>query len=160
MRIVCWQTILMKYHSLFPLKIQKDVAKFVICYSRDFHTWYLQIEKSLQRIHQGMKNSMYTTAQSIENKVGGLSGWKDLLQAVGFRFEPSTNGLPPAVFFPQSDPAERLTQASASLQAILGLPHGSFVALAKFLASYEAGEAMIRVVSTITQIFGNFCFYR
>ena len=67
-----------------------------------------------------MKNSMYTTAQSIENKVGGLSGWKDLLQAVGFRFEPSTNGLPPAVFFPQSDPAERLTQASASLQALLG----------------------------------------
>ena len=103
-----------------------------------------------------MKNSMYTTAQSIENKVGGLSGWKDLLQAVGFRFEPSTNGLPPAVFFPQSDPAERLTQASASLQAILGLPHGSFVALAKFLASYEAGEAMIRVVSRITQIFWQF----
>ena len=64
---------------------------------------------------------MYTTAQSIENKVGGLSGWKDLLQAVGFRFEPSTNGLPPAVFFPQSDPAERLTQASASLQALLGM---------------------------------------
>ena len=107
-----------------------------------------------------MKNSMYTTAQSIENKVGGLSGWKDLLQAVGFRFEPSTNGLPPAVFFPQSDPAERLTQASASLQAILGLPHGSFVALAKFLASYEAGEAMIRVVSTISQILRNFCLYR
>jgi hypothetical protein len=63
---------------------------------------------------------MYTTAQSIENKVGGLSGWKDLLQAVGFRFEPSLNGLPPAVFFPQSDPGDRLTQASASLQALLG----------------------------------------
>ncbi|KAJ8312119.1 hypothetical protein KUTeg_009492 [Tegillarca granosa] len=30
------------------------------------------IEKSLQRIHQGIKNSMYTTFQSIENKVGGL----------------------------------------------------------------------------------------
>ena len=64
---------------------------------------------------------MYTTAQSIENKVGGLSGWKDLLQAVGFRFEPSLNGLPPAVFFPQTDPGSRLTQASASLQALLGM---------------------------------------
>lgn len=81
----------------------------------------VQIEKSLQRIHQGSKNSMYTTAQSIENKVGGISGWKDLLQAVGFRFEPSLNGLPPAVFFPQSDPGDRLTQASASLQALLGM---------------------------------------
>ena len=28
MRIVCWQTILMKYHTLFYWKIGKDVAKF------------------------------------------------------------------------------------------------------------------------------------
>lgn len=80
-----------------------------------------QIEKSLQRIHQGIKNSMYTTCQSIENKVGGIPGWKDLLQAVGFRFEAARNGLPPAVFFPQTDPGDRLTQASASLQALLGV---------------------------------------
>ena len=63
---------------------------------------------------------MFTTQQSIENKVGQVAGWKDLLQAVGFRFEPSTGGLPPAVFFPAADPNERLTQASASLQAFLG----------------------------------------
>lgn len=63
---------------------------------------------------------MFTTQQSIENKVGQAAGWKELLQAVGFRFEPSTDGLPPAVFFPQSDPNERLSQASASLQAFLG----------------------------------------
>ena len=36
MRIVCQQTILMKYHPLFFLKIKKDVAKFVICCSRDW----------------------------------------------------------------------------------------------------------------------------
>ena len=30
MRIVCWQTILMKYHTLFLSKIRKDVAKFVV----------------------------------------------------------------------------------------------------------------------------------
>ena len=35
MRIVCWQTILMKYHTLVFLKIRKDVAKFVVCCSRD-----------------------------------------------------------------------------------------------------------------------------
>ena len=33
MRIVCWQTILMKYHTLFFSKIGKDGAKFVICSS-------------------------------------------------------------------------------------------------------------------------------
>lgn len=63
---------------------------------------------------------MYTTQMSIENKVGNIPGWKDLLTSVGFRFEPAANGLPPAVFFPVTDPGERLTQCSASLQALLG----------------------------------------
>ncbi|KAH9507040.1 Tetratricopeptide repeat protein 28 [Dermatophagoides farinae] len=64
------------------------------------------VEKSLQRIQRGQKNAMYTTVQSIENKVGiNTQGWRELLIAVGFRFEPSsTNGLPACVFFPQSDP--------------------------------------------------------
>ena len=31
MRIVCQQTILMKYHTLIFSKIGKDVAKFVVC---------------------------------------------------------------------------------------------------------------------------------
>lgn len=42
--------------------------------------------------------------------------------SVGFRFEPASNGIPSSVFFPQSDPDERLTQCSASLQALLGMP--------------------------------------
>lgn len=64
---------------------------------------------------------MYTTQKSIENKVGPVNGWKELLISVGFRFEPASNGLPASVFFPQSDPGERLTQCSASLQALLGM---------------------------------------
>lgn len=78
------------------------------------------MEKSLQRINSGQKNAMYTTQQSIENKVGSVAGWKDILMSVGFRFEPASNGLPAAVFFPQSDPGERLVKCSSSLQALLG----------------------------------------
>ncbi|XP_059144707.1 tetratricopeptide repeat protein 28-like [Physella acuta] len=107
------------------------------------------VEKSLQRIQQGCKNSMFTTQQSIENKVGQVSGWKDFLQAVGFRFEPSTGGLPPAVFFPQADPNERLTQASASLQAFLGLPTSSVSAMSKFVSNFDVGEALIHVMRDI-----------
>lgn len=66
------------------------------------------------------KNAMYTTQKSIDNKAGSVSGWKDLLMAVGFRFEPATSSIPSSVFFPQSDPDERLSTASASLQALLG----------------------------------------
>lgn len=44
------------------------------------------VEKSLQRIHRGQKNAMYTTQKSIDNKAGSVNGWKDLLMAVGFRY--------------------------------------------------------------------------
>ena len=36
MRIVCRQTILIKYHSLFLSKARKDVTKFVVCCSCDW----------------------------------------------------------------------------------------------------------------------------
>ena len=36
MRIVCWQTILMKYLNLFFPENLKDVEKFVVCCSRDW----------------------------------------------------------------------------------------------------------------------------
>ena len=95
-----------------------------------------QVEKSLQRINRGSKNAMYTSQKSIENKIGDdVRGWKDLLISVGFRFEPATNGIPPSVFFPQNDPGERLTQCSASLQALLGLTQTSWTALSKLLSS-------------------------
>lgn len=102
------------------------------------------MEKSLQRINRGYKNAMYTSQKSIENKVGDeIKGWKDLLISVGFRFEPATNGIPPSVFFPQNDPGERLTQCSASLQALLGLTQTSWTALSRLLASPEAADEII-----------------
>jgi len=72
---------------------------------------------------------MYMTRSSIENRVGDVSGWQDILVAMGFRFESEpANGQAATVFFPTSDPGERLTQCSASLQALLGrlLPARTF----------------------------------
>lgn len=55
-------------------------------------------------------------------KVGGVPGWQALLSAVGFRldFSGSGAGLPAAVFFPMSDPGDRLQQCSTTLQSLLG----------------------------------------
>ena len=111
----------------------------------------MQVEKSLQRINRGYKNAMYTSQKSIENKVGNVEGWKDLLMSVGFRFEPAANGIPSAVFFPQSDPGERLTQCSASLQAILALSPTSWAALASLLASPESAD---EVMALFRQVVG------
>lgn len=63
---------------------------------------------------------MYTSQQSVENKVGGIPGWQALLTAVGFRLDPPASGLPAAVFFPTSDPGERLQQCSSTIQSLLG----------------------------------------
>ncbi|XP_037935520.1 tetratricopeptide repeat protein 28 [Teleopsis dalmanni] len=111
------------------------------------------VEKSLQRIHRGQKNAMYTTQKSIENKAGTITGWKDLLMAVGFRFEPAANGIPSSVFFPQADPEERLSQCSASLQALLALTPLTLQALAKLVNSSDVADDIIAVVRNVLSQF-------
>nr|XP_044988272.1 tetratricopeptide repeat protein 28 isoform X3 [Jaculus jaculus] len=101
------------------------------------------VEKSLQRIQNGQRNAMYTSQQSVENKVGGIPGWQALLTAVGFRLDPPASGLPAAVFFPTSDPGERLQQCSSALQALLGLPNPALQALCKLITASETGEQLI-----------------
>ncbi|KAL2099941.1 hypothetical protein ACEWY4_004335 [Coilia grayii] len=101
------------------------------------------VEKSLQRIQNGQRNSMYTSQQSVENKVGGVPGWQNLLMAVGFRLDLAGTGLPAAVFFPTADPGDRLQQCSATLQSLLGLPHPALQALCKLITISEAGEQLI-----------------
>ncbi|XP_074474121.1 tetratricopeptide repeat protein 28 isoform X1 [Sebastes fasciatus] len=103
------------------------------------------VEKSLQRIQSGQCNPMYTSQQSVENKVCGVPGWQALLSAVGFRldFSGSGAGLPAAVFFPTSDPGDRLQQCSTTLQALLGLTPPALQALCKLVTVSEAGEQLI-----------------
>uniref|UniRef100_A0AAQ6IQ82 Tetratricopeptide repeat protein 28 n=3 Tax=Anabas testudineus TaxID=64144 RepID=A0AAQ6IQ82_ANATE len=103
------------------------------------------VEKSLQRIQSGQCNPMYTSQQSVENKVGGVPGWQALLSAVGFRldFSGSSASLPAAVFFPTSDPGDRLQQCSTTLQSLLGLTPPALQALCKLVSTSEAGEQLI-----------------
>ncbi|XP_061589963.1 tetratricopeptide repeat protein 28 isoform X2 [Cololabis saira] len=104
------------------------------------------VEKSLQRIQGGHCNPMYTSQQSVENKVGGVPGWQALLSAVGFRldFSGSGAGLPAAVFFPTSDPGDRLQQCSTTLQSLLGLTPPALQALCKLVTASEAGDQLIQ----------------
>lgn len=101
------------------------------------------VEKSLQRIQNGQRNAMYTSQQSVENKVGGIPGWQALLTAVGFRLDPPASGLPAAVFFPTSDPGDRLQQCSSTIQSLLGLPNPALQALCKLITASETGEQLI-----------------
>nr|XP_019949215.1 PREDICTED: tetratricopeptide repeat protein 28-like [Paralichthys olivaceus] len=101
------------------------------------------VEKSLQRIQNGQRNSMYTSQQSVENKVGGIPGWQALLTAVGFRLDSAGTGIPAAVFFPTADPGDRLQQCSTTLQSLLGLPPPALQALCKLITASEAGEQLI-----------------
>lgn len=80
------------------------------------------MDKAQQRIRQGQRSSMYTADASINAKVKGASGWRELLKLLGFRFQKAANGLPDSVFFPSvtSGVAEKLAAASDHLHALLG----------------------------------------
>lgn len=80
------------------------------------------MDKAQQRIRQGQRSSMYTADASINAKVKGASGWRELLKLLGFRFQKAANGLPDSVFFPSvtSGVAEKLAAASNHLHALLG----------------------------------------
>ncbi|CAB4063457.1 Tetratricopeptide repeat protein 28 [Lepeophtheirus salmonis] len=94
------------------------------------------VEKSLQRIHRGFKNAMYTSQSAIENKIGNNVG--QLMESLHL------------FFFPQTDPAERLTQCSASLQAILSLSPNSIEALSRVLLStVDTADEIITILRQV-----------
>lgn len=65
---------------------------------------------------------MYTADASINAKVKGASGWRELLKLLGFRFQKASNGIPDSVFFPSVTigVADKLAAASNHLHALLG----------------------------------------
>ena len=75
------------------------------------------------------------------------------------RFESGANGTPPIVFFPLSDPGERLSQCSTSLQALLFMPRNALTPLSKLLTNFEAGEAIIQIVSTLSELLSTTEYY-
>lgn len=74
-----------------------------------------------------------------------------------FSFEPAANGIPSSVFFPQSDPEERLSQCSASLQALLALSATSLHALSKLVINPEIAEDIIGVMRNVVAQFPAKC---
>lgn len=70
-----------------------------------------------------------------------------------FSFEPAANAIPASVFFPQTDPEDRLSQCSASLQALLGLSTTSLHALSKLVNNSEISDDIIGVMRNIISQF-------
>lgn len=65
------------------------------------------------------------------------------------RFEPAANGIPSSVFFPQTNPDERLSQCSASLQALLALSPTTLHALSKLVNNAEIADDIIAVMRNV-----------
>lgn len=57
------------------------------------------------------------------------------------------------MFFPQSDPEERLTQCSASLQALLGLTSTTLQALSKLISNGDVADDIIGVIRSVISQF-------
>lgn len=76
-----------------------------------------------------------------------------IFQIIVYRFEPAANGIPSSVFFPQTDPEDRLSQCSASLQALLGLSPTSLHALSKLVNNPEIADDIIAVIKAVVAQF-------
>ncbi|KAK3754473.1 hypothetical protein QZH41_018994, partial [Actinostola sp. cb2023] len=125
------------------------------------------IDKALQRIRRGQRSSMYTAEASIDAKVKGVHGWRELLLAVGFRFQKAKNGLPDSVFFPPAsdNSKDRLTLASNNLHAFLGNLHSlqyivclspaTLQALAKLASTQDVNLAVIILLNEVLACFFN-----
>ena len=99
------------------------------------------VEKSLARMGAGLRTPMFTSLSAVRTRCAAPApnndsdtsdleaGWSALLAACGFRLERGQD----AVFFPGADPADRLSQCSAALQALLGLQAGVASALGALL---------------------------
>ncbi|CAG0887147.1 unnamed protein product, partial [Cyprideis torosa] len=110
------------------------------------------VEKSLQRLSRPNAKAMYTTLASIERKVGtAAEGWRDLLMSVGFRFEPPSGSLPASVFFPQSNPGNRLGVASEALQGLCGLPNPVLAALGRIAMTGARSEEVKSLLRQLVQ---------
>lgn len=76
-----------------------------------------------------------------------------VLNFTKIRFEPAANGIPSSVFFPQIDPEDRLSQCSASLQALLALSPTTLHALSKLVNSPEIADDIISVMRNVVGQF-------
>lgn len=87
-------------------------------------------------------------APSVLRQVGGVPGWQALLSAVGFRldFSGSSSALPAAVFFPTSDPGDRLQQCSTTLQSLLG-------SLQKVFRPFNTRSLCVKMMTTLLRPF-------
>lgn len=106
------------------------------------------VEKTLQRLKNRQQNEMYVTLSSIENRVGEVKGWQEILVAMGFRFKSEAANSPAVVFFPTFDPGNRLTQCSTYLQSVLGLNFSLLVCLSKIKDCSEVGQTLISLLQS------------
>ncbi|KAJ8973013.1 hypothetical protein NQ317_004611 [Molorchus minor] len=103
------------------------------------------VEKSLQRIHRGQKNAMYTTQKSIENKI-----------RAGVERDTEQRVLPAVRSRREAD------ECSASLQALLGqkyfllgLTSTSIHALSKLTANPDIADDIIAVIQSALSQFSS-----
>ncbi|XP_031573236.1 tetratricopeptide repeat protein 28-like [Actinia tenebrosa] len=115
------------------------------------------VDKAMQRLRHGQRSSMYTAEASINAKVKGVNGWRELLSTCGFRFQKAKNGIPDSVFFPSSSTqfSERLSLASNHLHAFLGLSPATLQALAMLAHEHDVGLALINLFNEVLSCFFN-----
>nr|CAB3267334.1 tetratricopeptide repeat protein 28 [Phallusia mammillata] len=104
------------------------------------------IGKSLKREAANDNNNsvpMYTSQESVAEKLHDAKGWRELFSASGFELRASSNGLPPAIFFPQPHNNHNLESISSMLKPFLELPSEILTSLGQLTLSPGVANALL-----------------
>ena len=76
---------------------------------------------SLRRIQESNTEPKYVAKTSVEQKVGPVHGWQELLSSVGFHIiEHLKNKVPPMIFFPGYDDSGMQWKCRRHIESLLG----------------------------------------
>ena len=76
---------------------------------------------SLRRIQESNTEPKYVAKTSVEQKVGPVHGWQELLSSVGFHIiEHVKKEVPPMIFFPDHDDSGMQRKCRRHIESLLG----------------------------------------
>ena len=79
-----------------------------------------QVTSSLSRVQEDITDPKYTLEHVLEQKIGPVPGWKELLKSIGFHFIGQiSRDVPSTIIFPEHDDSNMLQKCKKSINTLL-----------------------------------------
>lgn len=109
------------------------------------------ITLTMKKITEGNPDPKYTSEQSLEQKMGPVPGWRELLKCAGFHFiSQISRDVPNTVIFPEHDDSNMLRRCRKYIESMLNLPQGGLSSLQHLVKQPAVGKAVLAALHKAT----------